>query len=1161
MHRTPDAPRGRALRRRVVLPALAVSALAVVPAGAHAAAPAAQQAAARPGALPAELRDPSAASRPKYRWWQPLAATEDDELRAELRQMKEGGAGGAEVIAFNVPGVKAGDPRLKDWGWGTATWEHKTRVSLQAAQDQGLSYGMTISPLWPASIPGLDDVNDRRIQQQLVFAHQFVPAGQTRTGALPANDRPAPPAGARTTTVAVLAARCVDADCATQTSGSRLLDRASVRDVTADVDADGDLSWTAPDDGGTWVLIAFRQTASGQAGSPYTAPNADTFPSGKGYVVDHLSTEGARLTTDFWDEHLLTPQVRQLVDGLEQGTEFFEDSLELDDTTKWTWDFAREWTARRGYDPLTSLPALAGAGKLTEGEAVGGAHVPFFDFPDGLGDRVRDDYRQTWSDLYVDRRLKTLRAWAHRRGMTTRAQTYGEPIDTAYASSLVDVPEGESFGFANDMERFKVATSGARRSGAPVVSTELGAKPGGVWNTTQAGHDDGGQLNQVYKAYAAGANQVVWHGFPYLQGPAGTGVQSVWPGWTFGGNTSFSEAWGPRMPQWGDAKALNDHLGRLQAVLRQGDAAYDVGVLWGRHATTAGILKSDNPLSRAGYTNDYLSPESLRSSDATVAGGRLFPDGSALKALVIRDQPTMPVDVARRIRDLARDGLPVVVVGDLPATTPGAEDPAAEDARLSRVLAELVALPTVRRVAGDDALPAALQGLGVRASAARESGSSALLTVRRRTADAAFVYLFNQRPERVTDTVTLEGRGRPYLLDTWTGKATPVATYRRTDDGVVLPVALAGNDQQVVVLTDDAPKVLGVPEAPALHAERTDAAEVVPGAAAPLAVRATAAGRVATTLSDGRTVATDVAAVPAARTLGAWSLSVQSWRRGASGAAADTVKETLPTVDVTAGDDGRLPAWSAIPALQDVSGVGTYRTTLRLDGAWTGGFGAYLDLGRVVDSVRVTVNGRATAPVDPMDPRVDVGPYLHGGDNAIEVRVASTLLNAVRATPGTGAGSRARADYGLMGPVRLRPYGEADVASAAAPTPPPAPAPAPGPAPAPAPPTPAAKAPRLGALGTVRRATLLRRGVLVRVTTPTKGRIALTLQRGRRSVGSATRTVTRPGAYRVRVRLSASGRRQLRALKAGRTTTLKVRAQVRVDGRLRTVKRVLKVRG
>jgi hypothetical protein len=1170
---TPHAPspvrRGTgAVRRRVALPALAVSVLALAPAAAHATD--AQRAAASSTAFRQEFRDPSAASRPKYRWWQPLAATEDAELRAELRQMKEAGGGGAEVIAFNVPGVKAGDPRLQEWGWGTPAWEARTRTSLQAAKAEGLSYAMTISPLWPASVPGLSDINDRRIQQQLVFAHEFVDAGATRTGALPANDSPAPPAGARTTPVAVLVARCASADCRTQSSGSRLLVRSTVQDVSDRVDADGRLDWTAPDDGGTWTVIVFRQTASGQTGSPYTAPNADTFASGKGYVADHLSTEGAELSTEFWDEHVLTPQVRALIDGLDQGTEFFEDSLELDATTKWTWDFRREWKARRGYDPVTSLPAIAGAGKLAEGGAVGGTTAPFFDFADGLGDRIRDDYRQTWSDLYVDRRLKTFRDWAHRRGMTTRAQPYGEAVDTAYASSQVDVPEGESFGFGNSIERFKTSVAGAHLTGNPITSTELGANFGAVWNTTAAGTDASGQRNQVYKAYAAGATQVVWHGFPYLEAPAGTGVQSVWPGFTFGGNASFSEAWGPRMPQWADTKQTNDHLGRLQAVLRQGRPRFDVAVLWQQFATTGGLLEPDNALNRSGFTNDYLSPEFLRSSDATVEGGRLFPDESGFKALVVKDQATMPVEVARRLRDLARRGLPVVIVGALPATTPGAEDPAGEDARLSRALGELTDEPTVRRVDDEAGLPAALAGLGVAPSAAAATPSSAVLSVRRQTAAADFYYLFNQTTDAVGQTVTLEGAGRPYLLNTWTGTAEPIARYTRTAAGVAVPVRLAPNDQEVVVLTDDAPKVLGIADAPAVHAVGTTADDVVSGTAESLVARSSSPGTVRTELSDGRTVSTPIDAVPAASTLGDWRLAVESWTRGPSGRADDTLKTALPALDVAAGADGRLPAWSAIPALQDVSGVGTYTTTVRLGDSWTGGFGAFLDLGRVVDTARVTVNGRELPPVNPMDDaRIDLGPYVHGGENAITVRVASTLLNAVRATPGTGAGNRARADYGLIGPVRLIPYGQAAVPlTAEVPGPPSAPVPGGPTSPAPpatpgTPANPAAPARTVGlsATGRIRRTTLLRSGLSVRVRTPVRGTVALSLDRGTTAWGTARRTVPRAGTYGIRLRLSATGRRRVAALRRGSTTTLTLRARVRVDGRSRVVKRTVRVRG
>ena len=78
--------------RRVVA---AAAALGVACAGtasvAHAADPVATQ-----------LVDPDASLRPKYRWWQPLAATDDQQLRNELKAIADNGGGGAEAVAFQV---------------------------------------------------------------------------------------------------------------------------------------------------------------------------------------------------------------------------------------------------------------------------------------------------------------------------------------------------------------------------------------------------------------------------------------------------------------------------------------------------------------------------------------------------------------------------------------------------------------------------------------------------------------------------------------------------------------------------------------------------------------------------------------------------------------------------------------------------------------------------------------------------------------------------------------------------------------------------------------------------------------------------------------------------------------------------------------------------
>ncbi len=90
------------------------------------------------------------------------------------------------------------------------------------------------------------------------------------------------------------------------------------------------------------------------------------------------------------------------------------------------------------------------------------------------------------------------------------------------------------------------------------------------------------------------------------------------------------------------------------------------------------------------------------------------------------------------------------------------------------------------RVASVEEAPAALQRLGVRASAARASDSAALLSVRRQTATATSTTCSTTAEAAVADRVTLEGAGAPYLLDTWTGETTPIARYERTAGGVTV---------------------------------------------------------------------------------------------------------------------------------------------------------------------------------------------------------------------------------------------------------------------------------------------------------------------------------------------------------------------------------------
>src|SRR3954452_10993895 len=164
----------------------AVTALAAVVAGLSAA-PAARAESPTPTLSPASFANPSAAERPKYRWWMPLAYTDDEELRSELRDMAASGAGGAEVAPFYVPGAgNQSNAFLATYGWGTPLWAHKIEVITDEAAKLGLIVDQNLGPQYPPTVPTLNSFNQPEAEQQLIFGREFALPGSSRAGAPPA---------------------------------------------------------------------------------------------------------------------------------------------------------------------------------------------------------------------------------------------------------------------------------------------------------------------------------------------------------------------------------------------------------------------------------------------------------------------------------------------------------------------------------------------------------------------------------------------------------------------------------------------------------------------------------------------------------------------------------------------------------------------------------------------------------------------------------------------------------------------------------------------------------------------------------------------------------------------------------------------------------------
>lgn len=981
---------------------------------------------------PASFAHPPAADLPWVRMNMPATA-DPKEIAAEMQDLHDTGIAGVEV------------------GQGAFPNNDQLVALLTAANRLGIKVSLSHGPTQNPAGYSIDGDNARKT---LFVGKSVVNAGETFTGAVPA---PAltqgsrsgfggaggrapggPPAGGRgpgrggpqatrATLIAVLAYRCTQTPC--PATGPAELDRASGIELTGSVTGRnsagvlggttaGELKWTAPGapSGAQWLLIAFW--ARGVFAQP------DPF-SDEGYADLIKSMETG-----------LSQEVKDLLKA--NGGDLFYDSHSSDRGSPdelWTNRMAEEFRNRRHYELIPNLPAL---------------FREIFDFHDGSAARIRNDFYAVRGDIWLEKQIAPLRQWVRKYDNVLRVQVEGEanltiPItDMLLATAAVDRPEHENLFVGDEIDNYLPMASANHMTGNPWYSTECCAAFGKSYAQT---FQDA--VIRMHRSFVGGITKLVYHVYPYRDG-----ATWKWPGYHNFGQAGFSNAWGPREPYWADARLYNDYFARIQQALTQGDAKTDVAVYMQNYLyPPSQVLKfrhwGDTKLQEAGYTRDYLNPTLLELPAATVTGKRLAAQGPAYKALILDSEqgpPTdpvktsMPVEVARKILGFARAGLPVIVVGTAPDRTPG--NTPGEDGTLKSVIAELLAEPSVSRVAHEADVPAKLSALGVRPSADPGEPSS-LLSIRRRDdatkTDYYFFYnlgilspedepgtLFEPATgQPVEREVSLEGRGRPYLLDAWSGKITPIAQYKAGEGRVTVRLRLSRDNGALVALSEDPAKFGAAP--PAVAVARTDAEEAVFDKGQ-VVIRASKTGMYTTTLSNGRQVRSSIGAVPAPidMTQAAWHVSVEDWQPANAyattlGAAAAETRKTRIDTDLKG-----LKAWPEIPELQHSSGLGTYTTQFDLPAGWTAAHGARLSLGEVFDSFTLTVNGTAVS-IDQISAEADIGPYLKRGRNTIVVRVATTLNNRLAKLDDDVAKRGLVQPYGLVGPVVLKPYGQATV--------------------------------------------------------------------------------------------------------------------------------------
>ena len=690
-----------------------------------------------------------------------------------------------------------------------------------------------------------------------------------------------------------------------------------VVDVSQFVSANGELTWQAP--AGEWEILRIGYTDSDARVS--TASGA-----WQGRAIDYLSSDAFNAYWDRTVEPLLA--AAKPYHSLKY---LATDSWELGGTN-WTETFAKEFRARRGYDPLPWLPVVAGRIITSPDASV----------------RFLTDLRRTVADLITENHycLFQQRAAAHGLGMQAESGgPHGAPLDALETFRCSPMPQTEFWAASDhrntDAQRFfvKEAASAANIYGRPLVLAEGETSVGPQWSESIAT-----DLKPAFDMGATeGLNRLVWHEF--TSSPASEGA----PGQEYFAGTHLN----PNVTWWQQSSAFLTYLNRVQFLLQQGTPVDDLLYFYGDNVPAFARLKASDPAKvLPGFDYDVTSEDALLHHLKITEDGMLASDsGVRWRALMLPVQRRLSLPALQFVDRYLRAGGAVI---GLPPTGPSglvSEETQNAWRRLANEIWGAACNEGMRKAYGNGHVfctGSAHQALlemnlkpDVDLSPSPSSKTAAHFDtdfdyVHRKAADRDIYFLRNGSAHASTHQVTFRAQGAHVeFWDAITGTVTEAPAIKTTDGRTQLEVNLAPFGSIFVVFSSH-----GYPSAsPLLRAER-----VLP-------------------LETEK-----------------WKVQFQSGR----GAPSEPL-----TVHV-------LQSWTdwPQPGVRYFSGSATYRATVAAPNSRPGEE-VFLRFKDVREIARVRINGHDAGTVwaKPLEVRVD--PWLHHGSNDLEVEVTNLWPNRI----------------------------------------------------------------------------------------------------------------------------------------------------------------------
>jgi len=572
------------------------------------------------------------------RWWWFGPAVEKTELARELRNMKAGGIGGAEIIPVYALALDDPDKGFRNLPYLSKDFLGMVGFAAQTSHDLGLRLNVTLTSGWPyggAYVPVTEAAGKLRI------VASAMPDG--------AASLPVPWVGNGEKLLAVFLAAGTPASYDAEQAQELELPVGFRLNVPAGV-------------AGPHVVVFFISSRTGQQ-VKRAAVGAE------GFVLDHFSMEAIQ-------DHIKTV-ADPLIEACGKNVPYsvFSDSLEVYESD-WTPKMLEEFRARRGYDLTPHLAELA-AGTTQEASDL------------------RYDWGRTLAELIDEHYLTPLNAWARAHGTKFRSQSYGSPAVTLSSNALVDLPEGEGSQWHASFSTTRWATSANHVYGRPVTSSE-------TWTWLHSPSFRATPLDMKAEAdtfFLQGINQLVGHGWPYSPPSAGDPGWSFYAAAVFDDHNPWwivmpdVTAYLSRMSYLlRQGKPAND----IAVLLPEEDAQAHfrpehVSVTDGLRP----LLGNDFPMRRqdsapggpeiapsildAGYNFDFID------SAAIDTVGIQYP------VLVMPATERLPLATYKKIEEYARHGGVVIAVKSLPSRAPGFKEASRDSTAVAQISRELFA--------------------------------------------------------------------------------------------------------------------------------------------------------------------------------------------------------------------------------------------------------------------------------------------------------------------------------------------------------------------------------------------------------------------------------------------------------------------------------------